>query len=76
MILFLFLFKFTSEIIDDDADCATSISRSRLNNNFHIETSHCDGFVVEHGQRKTRAKRLRHKIKRSSSIVYKKKKIC
>lgn len=59
----------TSEIIDDDADCATSISRSRLNNNFHIETSHCDGFVVKHGQRKTRAKRFKHNNKRSSSIV-------
>jgi hypothetical protein len=55
--------------MDDDAECATSISRSRLNNNFQIETSHCDGLVVEHGQRNTRAKRLRHNTNRSSSIV-------
>jgi len=55
--------------MDDDADCATSISRSRVNNNFQIETSHCDGFVVKHGQRKTRAKRLRHNTNLSSSIV-------
>jgi hypothetical protein len=61
--------ELTSEMVDDDADWATSISRSRLKSNFQIETSHCDGFVVEDGQRKVRANRLRHRTNRSSSMV-------